>query len=167
MKSSLGIGIVAALLALLIIVIGWVVYMPKAQPDSEVVGQTSTSSDTFSNGSADTVTTSPPATTTTDTTKTPPASSGKSQTFTGTIVCLPHKDTSGPQTMECAYGLRDDSGVYYGLRDTDPNYKNIMNAPMDTQVKVTGTLTLKEDTKYQSIGVIDVTNIVPTVVPAQ
>ncbi len=33
----------------------------------------------------------------------------------GTQICLPHKDTSGPQTMECAIGLKADDGANYGL----------------------------------------------------
>lgn len=90
----------------------------------------------------------------------PPLPGTDTKTFSGTLVCLPHKNTSGPQTMECAYGLHDDSGVYYSLRDSDPNYSNIMSAPMNTPVTVTGTLTLQDDAKYQSIGVIAVTSIV-------
>jgi hypothetical protein len=61
--------------------------------------------------------------------------------------------------MECAYGLRDNDGKYYSLKDTDPNYANIMNAPMNVAVTVTGSLTLQEDTKYQSVGVISVVSI--------
>ncbi len=33
----------------------------------------------------------------------------------GEVVCLPHRDTSGPTTLECAYGLKTDAGTYYGL----------------------------------------------------
>lgn len=33
----------------------------------------------------------------------------------GEVTCLPHRDTSGPTTMECAYGLKADDGSYYGL----------------------------------------------------
>jgi hypothetical protein len=36
-------------------------------------------------------------------------------TLTGTQVCLPHADTSGPQTMECAIGMKTDAGEYYAL----------------------------------------------------
>lgn len=36
-------------------------------------------------------------------------------TLTGEFVCLPHKDTSGPQTMECAFGLKTDVDEYYAL----------------------------------------------------
>jgi len=36
-------------------------------------------------------------------------------TLTGEYVCLPHADTEGPQTMECALGIKTDSGEYYAL----------------------------------------------------
>lgn len=36
-------------------------------------------------------------------------------TLSGEVVCLPHVDTSGPTTMECAYGLRTDAGEHYAL----------------------------------------------------
>lgn len=36
-------------------------------------------------------------------------------TLTGTHVCLPHADTDGPQTLECALGMKTDAGEYYAL----------------------------------------------------
>jgi hypothetical protein len=36
-------------------------------------------------------------------------------TLSGTYVCLPHKNTDGPQTMECAFGLQTPVGEYYAL----------------------------------------------------
>jgi hypothetical protein len=36
-------------------------------------------------------------------------------TLSGTYTCLPHVDTSGPQTMECAFGLKTDDGDYYAV----------------------------------------------------
>lgn len=36
-------------------------------------------------------------------------------TLKGEYTCLPHRDTSGPQTMECALGLKMAEGVYYAL----------------------------------------------------
>ena len=36
-------------------------------------------------------------------------------TLEGTYVCLPHRDTSGPQTLECAYGLKTLTGEYYAV----------------------------------------------------
>ncbi len=36
-------------------------------------------------------------------------------TLSGEYVCLPHVDTTGPQTMECAYGIKTGSGEYYAV----------------------------------------------------
>lgn len=36
-------------------------------------------------------------------------------TLEGEVVCLPHKDTSGPQTLECGFGLKADDGAHYAL----------------------------------------------------
>lgn len=36
-------------------------------------------------------------------------------TLSGEVVCLPHKDTGGPHTMECAFGMRTDTGEHYAL----------------------------------------------------
>ncbi len=80
-------------------------------------------------------------------------------TIRGLIVCLPHKNTNGPQTLECATGLRDAEERYYGVRDTDPGYKNLSNAPMNVIVEVKGKFTPQEDNIYQSIGVIEVVSI--------
>lgn len=35
--------------------------------------------------------------------------------LSGEYVCLPHKDTTGPQAEECAYGLKTDDGYYYAI----------------------------------------------------
>lgn len=80
-------------------------------------------------------------------------------TVKGEIMCLPHKNTTGPQTMECAYGLKAAGGEYYGLSDKDPEYKNISGVPMNKQVEVTGSLKLNTDNKYDTIGTIYITSI--------
>ncbi len=77
----------------------------------------------------------------------------------GEMVCLPHHTTDGPQTLECAFGLKGTNGHYYALRDSDPAYQNISNVPMGVGVEVVGTFTPQEDSKYQSVGVIEVTSI--------
>ncbi len=77
----------------------------------------------------------------------------------GTLVCLPHKNTEGPQTLECAYGLQDSDGNYYGLSDNNPAFSNLMGIPTNTLVEVQGNFTPRNDTKYQSIGTIEVANI--------
>ena len=43
------------------------------------------------------------------------ADSPRRMSLSGTYLCLPHKDTTGPQTMECALGLKADDGKYYAL----------------------------------------------------
>jgi hypothetical protein len=45
----------------------------------------------------------------------PPVSEPTRATLTGIYLCLPHKDTTGPQTEECAFGLKTDDGSYYAL----------------------------------------------------
>jgi hypothetical protein len=77
----------------------------------------------------------------------------------GQMVCLPHKNTSGLQTLECAFGLLGDDGKYYGLRDTDPQYKNVSGLPMNQEVVVNGQFIPKEDQVYQSIGIIEVDSV--------
>ena len=80
-------------------------------------------------------------------------------TIEGTMVCLPHKDTEGPQTTECAFGLHDDFDRYFALSDTDPSYKNVSGVPMNARVHVEGNFKLHVGSKYQDIGVIDVAKI--------
>jgi hypothetical protein len=36
-------------------------------------------------------------------------------TLSGEVVCLPHVDTGGPTTLECALGLKTDVGEHYAL----------------------------------------------------
>jgi hypothetical protein len=59
--------------------------------------------------------------------------------FTGEFVCLPHKNTDGPQTMECAFGLKADDGNYFAL-DFGTSTE-LMNQPMNTPITVKGQLT--------------------------
>jgi hypothetical protein len=100
--------------------------------------------------------------------ETPPAESsenesepiGQTATLEGEIVCLPHKDTSGPITLECAFGLLTQGGVHYGLRDLDQSA--IISGELTTgvQVRVAGTLMSPEPTnKYDIEAVVDVTSV--------
>ncbi len=61
-------------------------------------------------------------------------------TVTGSYLCLPHTDTSGPQTLECALGLQTDDGIYYAL---DFNRWSALPAdvPTGSRVTATGTVT--------------------------
>lgn len=88
---------------------------------------------------------------------TPPAN--KQASITGQIVCLPHKNPGEVQTLECAFGLIDQQGMYFSLRDTDPEYENISSVPMQVPVEVKGKYTPGENDIYQSVGVIEVESI--------
>ena len=71
-------------------------------------------------------------------------------TFTGEVVCLPHKDKSGPTTLECAMGLLTDDGRYYELR-TDPGP---LEANVGDRVEFRVLLERSENSIYESQGVI-------------
>lgn len=56
-------------------------------------------------------------------------------TIRGTSVCLPRVDNgSTVQTLECAQGIKTESGVYYAL-------SGVVNRKDDNTIEVTGTLT--------------------------
>jgi hypothetical protein len=81
--------------------------------------------------------------------------------LSGEMVCLPHREQSGPQTMECAFGLKTAEGIYYALRDSDPDYKNVSAAGTGATVVITGKLMQQEDDKYQSSGIILIDTLTP------
>ncbi|HVY68027.1 MAG TPA: hypothetical protein VHA30_04005 [Patescibacteria group bacterium] len=78
-------------------------------------------------------------------------------TVTGTVVCLPHKNTQPgqPQTMECAFGLQEDgTGKYYALKD--------LKSPLtDTSAKIRVTGRLEDDSSsiYDTVGAISVVSL--------
>lgn len=80
-------------------------------------------------------------------------------TIQGTVVCLPHKDTSGPQTLECALGVKDGKGRHYSLKDTDSSYKNLQTLPTGKEVRVHGTLSASLDIRYDTAGTIEVSKV--------
>lgn len=75
----------------------------------------------------------------------------------GEIVCLPHKQTGSPHTLECAYGLRTDDNRHYALEYSPfPNEYN-----MGDRVRVTGLLTTGGDSVYAIDGTIKVASFMP------
>jgi membrane-bound inhibitor of C-type lysozyme len=95
---------------------------------------------------------------------TPPTNTTQQTSMSGTYVCLPHKNTSGPTTMECAFGLKADSGYYYAL-DMSGLSQTVTNALQTGQhITVIGTLVPKETISsnlfdiYNIVGVIRVTS---------
>jgi hypothetical protein len=87
------------------------------------------------------------------------------QTVLGTWECLPHKDTSGPQTTECALGIfSKEDNKHYAL-----NLSLMSRAPVDyrtgTTLRVSGILVPIEQLsteqwqKYDIAGIISATTI--------
>lgn len=60
-------------------------------------------------------------------------------TFSGTLACLPHKKSDGPQTLECAYGLKINDD-YYAI-DTTFFPSSITSIPTGDKVIITGKMT--------------------------
>lgn len=88
-------------------------------------------------------------------------------TIVGTQVCLPHKDTSGPQTLECALGLKDSvAGDYYALDLSAYSEIDSNDYGMDQEIVVSGAFTpvevLSDDhwQIYNMKGIIRVSNMV-------
>jgi len=81
-------------------------------------------------------------------------------TITGHLVCLPHINDSGPQTMECAFGLVDEEGNYYRLKNTDSD-NNINSISGDTIIEIQGVFKPGRDKVYQGVGLIEISKITP------
>jgi len=85
------------------------------------------------------------------------------QSIVGFFECLPHKDTTGPQTMECAFGIAvDQSDGHYAI-DTSLMSTYPVDYPTGTKVRVTGIVTpvshLSSVQKYDIDGIIRATSI--------
>ncbi|MBM3283145.1 hypothetical protein FJY90_02730 [Candidatus Gottesmanbacteria bacterium] len=77
----------------------------------------------------------------------------------GQIDCLPHRDTSGGETLECAIGLQDKDGMYYGLQGL--NQQDLISGKITAgkKVVITGIFTPSQDSKYNTIGTIEVVSV--------
>ena len=78
-------------------------------------------------------------------------------TLRGEIVCLPHRNTEGPQTMECAFGLKTANG-FYALS----SQQNVIPPETGKSVEVKGVMVpaqaINSDQwqKYNIVGVVEV-----------
>lgn len=79
-------------------------------------------------------------------------------TLEGTAVCLPHKNSDGPQTLECAVGIKTKDGAYYGVSGDKSNTLATI-AGSDKTVRVTGSLEHSDDTIYDIKQIIAVKSI--------
>lgn len=93
-----------------------------------------------------------------------PVPPSATSTVQGEFTCLPHRNTSGPQTLECAFGLQADSGDYYAL-DLSAVAPDASAYPMGEYYTVRGLITpveaLSSDfwQKYNIRGIIRVAEI--------
>jgi len=77
--------------------------------------------------------------------QTTPISSPKSDvpievSLAGEYLCLPHRDTDGPQTLECALGLKTNEGNYYALDFDDLLRSGEIDFGTGTRIVVSGQL---------------------------
>lgn len=82
--------------------------------------------------------------------------------ITGTWECLPHKDTTGPQTTECAFGIAADQGGHYAV-DTSLMATYPVDFATGARVRAAGMVTpvemLNSVQKYDIVGIMRATTI--------
>lgn len=81
-------------------------------------------------------------------------------TFFGQQTCLPHRDTSGPVTLECAIGLESTTGEFYAL-DLSEVSPSVVATYSGQQLRIQGELkdlsqNQNEWQKYDIKGIIKV-----------
>jgi|GEM_PF-5333793 len=87
------------------------------------------------------------------------------RTVIGTSVCLAHKDTTGPQTKECAQGIRDTEGNEYALDLSMLEEGSAEDLSGDKRIEVSGMfvpmelLSSDQWAKYQTTGIISARSI--------
>lgn len=77
-------------------------------------------------------------------------------TLEGEFVCLPHRDTTGPVTLECTFGFMDKDENYYLVHEDDS-----FNFPTNSSFQISGLFKRGSHRTYKSIGTIKVENAVP------
>lgn len=85
-----------------------------------------------------------------------PADASPTTATEGAFECLPAKG-DGPQTFECAWGLKADDGKVYELRTDDPN--PLSSVAMGSRIRVTGTIIEVASDKYDIIGAIRIEKV--------
>lgn len=95
-----------------------------------------------------------------------PTPEQKLVTLSGKMICLPHKNASGPQTTECAFGIVDSSGKNYALHDTSSDYSQVSSATNSRPVVAIGFLVppMPND-KYDTVGTINLINLLSYIQP--
>lgn len=81
-------------------------------------------------------------------------------TVEGVLTCLPHKDRSGPTTLECAYGLKQDDGTYVALDMIVYPSSNINDLTMDHRLAVTGTYRSVTEVPNEPLKIYDIEGVI-------
>ncbi len=87
-------------------------------------------------------------------------------TLEGTYVCLPHRNTSGPQTLECAFGIKATDNHHYALDTNTLQPRDVLEKiQVNDTIKVSGLLVpvqqLSSDhwQRYNIRGIMSVTEL--------
>lgn len=85
-------------------------------------------------------------------------------TLSGTYGCLPHMDTSGPQTMECAFGIQADNGDWYAVNfgasaDAMNQFQSGEHITAEGFVVIKEALSTDQWAKYNMKGIFTVTKV--------
>jgi hypothetical protein len=92
-------------------------------------------------------------------TPTPTPMVRQATSLSGKYVCLPHKNKSGPQTLECAFGLQTNDGLYYALDTNAIPQADVMNIQVGQQFKLDGLLVPIEEISSNQMGNYDIRGI--------
>ncbi len=85
--------------------------------------------------------------------------------FEGIYTCLPHWDTTGPQTLECALGIQTGEATYYALDTNLLSPNSVFNLATGSRIRVEGTLVPIEQIssdhwqKYNVRGILQATSL--------
>lgn len=86
-------------------------------------------------------------------------------TLSGTYECLPHLDTSGPQTEECAFGLKTDAGDHYAVNfgagaDAMAQFQSGSHITAEGFVVIKEALSSNQWAKYNMKGIFTITKMI-------
>ena len=86
-------------------------------------------------------------------------------TLSGSFTCLPHMDTTGPQTMECAFGMKTDDGEYYAVNfgastDAMNQFQSGAHITAEGFVVIKEALSADQWAKYNMKGIFTVTKVI-------
>ena len=80
-------------------------------------------------------------------------------TVEGTLECLPHRNTSGPQTLECAFGIAvDQSDSHYALNTS--LMSAIIDFPTGAHVRLHGVLIPRNPDNTRMWDIYDIDGII-------